>query len=128
MTTFVVTRKPDGAEITRYAAMSPVEQIDDLAVPFADFEHVEFIAGATDVTPTSYTWTKLAYLRRFTQDERIAIRSAAPQSAQLADYLELLALAEEVKSDDPDIITALTMLEGTGLLAAGRAQEILNGQ
>lgn len=128
MTTFVVTRKSDGLEIIRYAAMSPVEQVNECIVPFADFDHTEFIDGAVDVTPTSYTWTKLAYLRRFTQAERMAIRDAAKQSAELADYLELLALAEEIKSDDPDIITALAMLEGAGLLPSGRAQEILNGQ
>lgn len=127
MTCFVITRKSDGVEITRYAATTPVEQIDGLAVPFTDFEHTELADGAVDVTPTSYTWTKLQYLRRFTQAERIAIRGAATQSAELDDYLELLALAEEVKSDDPDIIAALNMLEGAGLLAPGRAQEILNG-
>lgn len=128
MSTFIVIKKSNGVEITRYAATAPVEQIDDLALPFADFEHTELAEGAVDVTPTSYTWTKLAYLRRFSQAERIAIRDAATRIAELADYLELLALAEEVKSDDPDIIAALTMLEGAGLLAAGRAQEILHGQ
>jgi len=39
----------------------------------------------------------------------------------------LLELASEVRSDDPDIIAALQMLEGAGLIGAGRAQEILNG-
>ncbi len=127
MTCFVITRKSDGVEITRYAATTPVEQIDGLAVPFTDFEHTELADGAVDVTPTSYTWTKLQYLRRFTQAERIAIRGAATQSAELDDYLDLLALAEEVKSDDHDIVAALNMLECAGLLAPGRAQEILNG-
>ena len=39
MTTYTVTHKATGTEITRYAAQQPVEQIDDLAVPLADFEH-----------------------------------------------------------------------------------------
>lgn len=39
MTTWKVTHRTTGAEITRYAAQQPVEQIDDLAVPFAEFEH-----------------------------------------------------------------------------------------
>jgi len=46
---------------------------------------------------------------------------------QLEDYLALLELASEVRSDDPDIIAALQMLEGAGLIAAGRASEILGG-
>lgn len=41
MSTYIVTRKSDGVEITRYAAMQPVEQLDDLAVPFAQFDHTE---------------------------------------------------------------------------------------
>lgn len=45
MSTFVVTRKSDGQEVTRYAAMQPVEQLNDLVVPFADFDHVEFVEG-----------------------------------------------------------------------------------
>lgn len=127
MTTYVVTRKSDGQEVTRYAAMQPVEQLNDLAVPFADFDHVEFVDGPVDVTPTSYTWTKLEYLRRFTQAERIAIRGAAKVVPELEDYLQLLELASEVRSDDPDIASALAMLEGAGLIGTGRALEILNG-
>ena len=72
-------------------------------------------------------FSKLAYLRRFTQEERIAIRAAATQSPALADYLALLELAEEVDTRDADTITAVHLLEQLGLLAAGRALEILNG-
>lgn len=127
MTEFIVTRKSDGVEIYRYGADAPIE-IDGMG--FADHDHTpapDSPDTVTDVPIVSMTWTKLAYLRRFTQSERIAIRDAAKNSPELADYLELLALAEEIKSDDPDIIAALAMLEGGGLLAAGRAQEILNG-
>lgn len=127
MTTFVVTRKSDGTEIYRYVADAPVEWS---GMSFSDHDHtaeMEATGTITDVPIVAMTWTKLQYLRRFTQAERIAIRWAATQSAELDDYLELLALAEEVKSDDPDIVSALAMLEGIGLLAAGRAQEILNG-
>jgi len=76
-------------------------------------------------TKPDATISKLEYLRRFTQDERIAIRGAAAQSPQLADYLELLTLAEEIRLTDPDISIALSMLEQVGLLAPGRSAEIL---
>ena len=128
MPTFIVQSKATGAEITRYAAQAPVEQLDDLAVPFADFEHAALpVDGIPDAPVLAMTWTKLEYLRRFTQAERIAIREAAKQSPALDDYLMLLELAEEVRSDDPDIISALTMLEAAGLIGTGRAGEILNG-
>lgn len=70
--------------------------------------------------------TKLEYLRRFTQEERIGIRTAASQSPVLDDYLRLLELAEFINLDDSDTVGAVLMLEGAGLLAAGRAEEILS--
>jgi len=127
MSIYIVTAKATGAEIYRYSADAPIEWS---GMQFADFDHtleVEAPGTVTDVPVVAMTWTKLEYLRRFTQDERIAIRTAAKQVPQLEDYLALLELATEVRSDDPDIIAALQMLEGAGLIAAGRAAEILGG-
>jgi len=127
MSIHIVTAKATGAEIYRYSADAPIEWY---GMQFADFDHtleVEAPGTVTDVPVVAMTWTKLEYLRRFTQDERIAIRTAAKQVPQLEDYLALLELASEVRSDDPDIIAALQMLEGAGLIAAGRASEILGG-
>ena len=110
MTCYIVTRKSDGTEIYRYVADAPVEWS---GMSFSDHDHtaeMEATGTITDVPIVAMTWTKLAYLRRFTQAERIAIRDAAKNVPELADYLELLALAEEVQSDDPDIIVALAML------------------
>lgn len=76
--------------------------------------------------PTPRTLTKLEYLRRFTQEERVAIRTAAKSNAQLEDYLALLELAEFINLDDPDTFGALNLLESVGLLTLGRAQEIIN--
>ena len=126
MTTYVVTRKSDGQEIYRYNSDAPVEWT---GMDFADFDHTPEAdaSGITDAPIVAMTWTKLEYLRRFTQAERIAIRGAAKVVPELEDYLQLLELATEVRSDDPDIASALAMLEGSGLIGAGRAGEILNG-
>ena len=126
MTTYVVTSKADGSEVYRYNADAPIEWsgmefVTHYHAPEAD------ASGITDVPVVAMTWTKLEYLRRFTQEERIAIRGAAKVVSELEDYLQLLELASEVRSDDPDIAAALAMLEGAGLIGAGRAQEILNG-
>ncbi len=53
---YIVKNKATGAEITRYAAAAPVEQIDDLAVPFAEFDHTEFVVGAEPVTLDPARW------------------------------------------------------------------------
>ena len=75
--------------------------------------------------PGNRTMTKLEYLRRFTGNERVAIRAAAKQSPILEDYLALLELSLDVSLDDPDTIQAVGMLEAVGLIASGRAAEIL---
>lgn len=69
--------------------------------------------------------TKLEYLRKFTTEERVTIRTVAKSNPALEDYLALMEMAEEIRLDDPDIIGAVTMLEQAGLLAQGRAAEIL---
>lgn len=124
MTTYTVTRKSDQQEVYRYSATAPIAWS---GMSFDTHDHIELTeaGGVTDAPVLAMTWTKLEYLRRFTQDERIAIREAAKTVPTLDDYLQLLELAEEVRSDDPDIIGALTMLEAVGLIGAGRAAEIL---
>lgn len=69
--------------------------------------------------------TKLDYLRRFTGEERVMLRAAAKANPVLEDYMLLMELAEDINLDDPDTINAVLMLEQGGLIAAGRAAEIL---
>lgn len=67
--------------------------------------------------------TKLTFLRRFTAEERIAIRASTDPI--IVDFLQLLDMASEVRVDDPDTVAALNYFEAQELLAAGRAAEIL---
>lgn len=68
--------------------------------------------------------TPLAFLRRFTTQERKAIRKSTDGNVE--DFLYLLErVSGEVDLDDPDTISGLTYLTAIGLLAAGRKEEIL---
>jgi hypothetical protein len=69
--------------------------------------------------------TKLAFLNRFTADERIAIRAAAAQSPAIADYLAMLDAAQDVDLTDARTVGGAAALEAAGLIGAGRAAEIL---
>lgn len=125
MAEYIVTRKSDGAEVYRYQSDAPIEWT---GMGFAEYNHVLAPApseegGAAGIV--GCTMTKLEYLRRFTVDERVAIRAAAAQNAVLADYLALMELAQEINLDDPDTVAAVQMLEQAGLIAAGRAAEVL---
>lgn len=128
MPVYRVVRKSDSVEIYRYFNDIPVEWN---GMEFANFDHVPVVEvnadGSIEGVVTSRILTKLEYLRRFTQDERIVIRQAAKANTVLEDYLALLELAQEIDTADADTIAAVNMLEQAGLLATGRAQEILNG-
>lgn len=67
--------------------------------------------------------TKLAFLRRFTAEERIAIRNTSDPI--INDFMELLNHAEEIIIDDPDIVAAVNYFESLELIAPSRKEEIL---
>ena len=124
MAEYIVTRKSDGAEMLRYSA-AQAQEVNGFDL--VDYDHTEWTPGAPVVERASRVMTKLEYLRRFTVEERVAIRAAATQNAVLADYLQLMELAQDINTGDADTIAAVTMLEQAGLIAAGRANEVLNG-
>jgi len=71
----------------------------------------------------------LDFTRRFTTAERIAIRTAAKSSVAIEDFLKLLDIAAAsgrmIHMGDPDVVAGVNAYEQAGLIAAGRAAEIL---
>ena len=124
MAEYIVTRKSDGAEVLRYSA-AQAQEVNGFDL--VNYDHTAWNPEAPPAAPTSRTMTKLEYLRRFTTAERVAIRAAAASNPVLDDYLKLMELAQEIDTGDADTIAAVTMLEQAGLIAAGRANEVLNG-
>lgn len=122
MNNFIIERRDTGEVVYSYGADQAAEWPE---YPFSAFNHtlqkpVELVAPR-EISGVSY-------LRRFTQTERIAIRAAASQSAELDDYLKLLdatiAQGDGVDLDDEDIVTAVAKLEQYGLIGPGRGAEI----
>lgn len=70
--------------------------------------------------------TKLAFKQRLTQAERIAIRAAASSNPIVFDFLDILDSATFVDLQRADTIDGINAMEVAGLLAVGRATEILN--
>lgn len=120
MSNYIVERRDTGEVVYAYGADNAVEWAE---YPFAEFNHIR--EKIVDPAPVPRTVTKLEYLRRFTGEERVAIRAVAKTNPVLEDYLAMLEIAQDINLDDPDTIGAVTMLEGAGLIAQGRAAEIL---
>ena len=123
MANWIVEDRITGEVAYAYGADQPDHFAD---YPLEQYNHIR--QKEVEAVPVPRTITKLEYLRRFTVEERVAIRAAAEQNAVLADYLQLMELAQDINTGDADTIAAVTMLEQAGLIAAGRAQEILNGK
>jgi len=123
MTTFRVVRKSDLVEVYRYQENEPVEWI---GMEFATHDHVAVADEALALVPPTLTiWTVIEFKRRMTSAERIAARNRTATDANVADFMDLLDSAQEVRSDDPDVAAGLGYLTYLGDLAPGRAQEIL---
>lgn len=81
--------------------------------------------------PAPRRLTKLAYMNRFHDDELAAIYTAAKSVVQVEVMLAKLNAATPdadgtaVDLDDPRTIGGVQALEAVGLIAAGRANEIL---
>lgn len=69
--------------------------------------------------------SKKDFLKRFTAAEYGTVKAAAAASTDVDYYWQLFLIAEDIDTDDPDTIGGLGLLEVVGLLAAGRAAEIL---
>ena len=68
--------------------------------------------------------SRVQFLKRFTQSERIAIRTAAKVSPVVEDFMDLLNSTSEVNLDDQTTGEGLDALELAGLIHVGRAAEI----
>jgi hypothetical protein len=80
--------------------------------------------------PPVQSLSALAFKRRFTAAERIAIRTLAKTDPIVADFMDLLdtagAVVGEVHLADPDLIAGVGYFENVAhIISAGRAAEIL---
>ena len=67
--------------------------------------------------------TVIAFMRRFTAEERIRIRNS--DNPILCDFIWLLEQAPEVRLDDPTTTAGVEYAESIGAIAEGRGAEIL---
>jgi hypothetical protein len=76
-------------------------------------------------THTKTALTKFEFLNRFTQAERVSIRTAAASNAELYDFMQMLEISGEVQLNNPSTQAGIAFLEAGSLIAVGRAAEIL---
>jgi hypothetical protein len=102
--------KPPSEHVTPQQFMQ--NEMDNLAKVFADYEKIAIM-------------TSLGFVQRFTPEEYATIRAAAEQNPDVAGLVHQLIEAQTVNLADPRIPTALALLTASGLLAPGRAEQIV---
>ena len=99
--------------------------IADLAFVEAHYpgDYTEVIEAP--VVAPAIPWSKKEFLLKFTPAEYAAISAAAKVDSTIDYYWTLFMVAENVLRTDPATIGGINALESAGLLATGRAAEIL---
>lgn len=88
------------------------------------------VAPVTPLLPTpERVVSRVEFARLFTSAERIAIRAAAANNVALADFYDMLQLADVVHLDHPDVLAGLTAMTVANpqLLTVPRKDRILTG-
>jgi len=70
--------------------------------------------------------TKRAFLARLTPEEYATIKGATNANAVIDYFWQMFMVSEDIDLSHPDTIAGITMMEQGGLLATGRAAEILS--
>jgi hypothetical protein len=98
-------------------------------IPYAAVPAVPTPEPPTDPVVYETRLTQLEFMRRFTMDELDAVYGAAesgtPETRRLRIGLEMLRMADFVSTADPLTTEFATTLEAAGLIATGRAAQIL---
>ncbi|AVS66636.1 hypothetical protein C8245_13950 [Paracidovorax avenae] len=93
-------------------------------------EFISAPAGSVGALPVSTKVSRLAFLSRFADSEAIDIDiasiGATREAAAVRRYLAKVTAAQHIDLQDPDTRAGVQALEAAGLIAAGRAAQILD--
>ena len=76
-------------------------------------------------TKTDVPISKLKFMKRFTAQEYAAIKTAASANGEIDFFWQKFLMAQDIVIGDAELVAGLNALEQFGILAPGRAAEIL---
>lgn len=133
MPVYIVTRKSDGAEITRYAASAVTEG----AHPLSDFDHTELVEVAAPTAPSVTRLTKLQFIDRMGDAAYVAVLQMAKTHVAVEAFVKRFEMATpeadgtSVDLTDPRTVAGVTAigaaLQAAGVVSATWASEVLHG-
>ncbi len=134
MTWYAVYRASNGqlVSVGEVVADPLPDGLASVAIDGPDIGTHEWDAAALSFVPrlaraSRVSWSRYDFLKRIPTPKRIGIRVAAKNNPIVEDFVSLLDSANEVLSDDPDMIVGLDYLVSIGLLDAADKECIING-
>lgn len=134
MPVYIVTRKADGAEVTRYAAASVTEGAHTLA----DFDHVELVEDAAPSAPSVTRLTKLQFIDRLGDAAHKAVLQMSKVNVDVEAFVQRFELATpdpdgtSVDMTDPRTVAGVmsigAVLQAMGVVGDDWVSGVLNGQ
>lgn len=88
--------------------------------------HVELLPEVEPQPALPRTMTPLSFIERFTEDEQLAVVTAAMQAPALRLWYDKLMAAQEVIFNDERLLAGMDALVGAGLISTERKTEILD--
>lgn len=103
------------------------------------YDGTDFTAPEPPAPEPQRIFTRYGFLNRLTMDEQVAIEMAiekehpslnlnGQERATLRVFNRMIGTAQEVDLEDPNTIQGIQFLEAIGLIATGRADEVLDVQ
>lgn len=99
--------------------------LDFLSGFYPGFTFEEIIAPEPVIVPETRMSVR-AFKKRLTTAERVAIRAAATTDPIVFDFIDLVDSSTFIDLTDQDTVDGLNYCEAQGLIAAGRANDILS--
>ena len=106
-------------------AMLPTVQIVSIPESMTVTIGQVYVDGTFVQPPPVTALSRRDFLARFTQAERIAIRTAMASDPIIEDANQLMTLADYISIDDTDAVQYVGYLAQQGLIDAARVAEIL---
>lgn len=102
------------------------DEAETAVMSLMDISEIESFAWEVTVNvPAPRRVTRQQFLDRLTPEETASIIEAAQASSSIAAWILRLENAAFINLDDPACLMAMESLEIAGLIASGRAQEII---
>lgn len=107
------------------AASNRLESVIEASTDPAEVFGLQFILEESDWPPAKRLISQYKFRQRFTLAEKLAITEARETDATLEVIMGDMDAASQLDLDNPGLVQGAQYIEQAGLIAAGRAAEIL---